>query len=301
MKMRHGISTSSPSGQLAWLLLLLLASACLSLLVCSVLIRVSGFSPDRLTALDDAEAVAWLRLLQAVQAAGIFLLPPVLLRCIGVRLDTGTDKRPVKGIYVLVLVMMVCMIPVTNLLVSWNEQMHLPDALAAAEQWMRAKEDAAKAVTDAFLQTGGTGALISNILVIALLAAWGEEWLFRGTLQPILSGMFRSNAWGIIITGFIFSAIHLQFYGFLPRWLLGVLFGWLFYRTGKLSVAVWAHFLNNLIAVAAAWEIHAGRLSEKAEQFGAMPGDGWYTLSAATVVCGILYLTIRQKTARTQA
>ena len=292
--MRHSISTSSPWGQLTWLFMLLLILACISLVLSGMLIRLSGIPAERFTALTDPQAVAWLRVIQAVQAVCIFICPPLLLRTLGIRPADIRDGRPLPGAWCLVLLLMLCLIPVTNLLVSWNEQMHFPDALSTLELWMREKEDAARAVTDAFLQTGGTGAFFCNILIIGLLAAIGEEMLFRGTLQPILSCLFQSPAWGIVITGFIFSAIHFQFYGFFPRWLLGMLFGWLFYRTGKLSVAVWAHFLNNFIAVLAAWQIHAGRWSEQVEYFGSRKDDLWFTAVATLIVCGLLFLTARK-------
>ena len=293
--MRHPVSTSSPWGQLTWLFMFLLVMACISLVLSGVLVRFSGIPAERFTALTDPQPVAWLRLVQAVQAFCIFICPPLLLRAIGIRPADIRDGRPLPGAWLLVLLLMICMIPVTNLLVFWNEQMHFPDAFFTVEHWMREKEDAARALTDAFLQTGGSGAFFCNILIVGLLAAIGEEMLFRGTLQPILSRLFRSPAGGIVITGFIFSAIHFQFYGFFPRWLLGMLFGWLFYRTGKLPVAVWAHFLNNFIAILAAWQIHAGRWPEQVEYFGSRKEDLWFTAAAALVVCGLLFLTVRKR------
>ena len=88
---------------------------------------------------------------------------------------------------------------------------------------------------------------------VAAVPAVFEELAFRGVLQPLLI-RFTGRAWlGIVLSALIFSAIHFQFYGFLPRVLLGGLFGWLAYRTGSLLPGMAAHFVNNALAAVTLW------------------------------------------------
>jgi membrane protease YdiL (CAAX protease family) len=92
-----------------------------------------------------------------------------------------------------------------------------------------------------------------NLLMIAILPAIGEELLFRGVLLRLFREWTKNVHVAIIITALLFSFIHFQFYGFLPRFLMGVLFGYLVYWSGSLWVSVIAHFVNNGTAVIVAW------------------------------------------------
>ena len=85
------------------------------------------------------------------------------------------------------------------------------------------------------------------------LPAIFEELAFRGVLQPLLIRATGHAFWGIVLASIIFSAIHFQFYGFLPRVLLGALFGWLAYRSGSLLPGMLAHFVNNALAAVTLW------------------------------------------------
>src|SRR6185503_19605094 len=91
--------------------------------------------------------------------------------------------------------------------------------------------------------------LVLNLVLVAVFAGVGEELFFRGVLQRIFIKLFK-NAWvGIIITAIIFSAIHLQFYGFIPRFILGVLLGLIYWYSGSLWPAIIAHFAYDALAV----------------------------------------------------
>jgi len=102
--------------------------------------------------------------------------------------------------------------------------------------------------------------LIYNLLLMALLPALSEETLFRGTLQQMMykgtSSISTSNNSpntkqhvAVWVSAILFSAIHFQFYGFVPRMLLGVLFGYLLLWSGSLWLPILAHFTNNAMAV----------------------------------------------------
>lgn len=128
----------------------------------------------------------------------------------------------------------------------------IPEA-SLLESWFKPTEDMLEELT-AFLASGD-GLLQRTVVLFSIAALPGifEELSFRGVLQPLLIRATGSAFWGIAIASIVFSAIHFQFYGFLPRVLLGALFGWLAHRSGSLIPGMVAHFVNNALAAATLW------------------------------------------------
>ena len=120
------------------------------------------------------------------------------------------------------------------------------------ERLFKPLEEMIEAMT-AFLASGEGVKRVVILLSVAGLPAIFEELSFRGVLQPLLIRATGSAFWGIALTAIVFSAIHFQFYGFLPRVLLGALFGWLAHRTGSLIPGMAAHFANNALAAVTLW------------------------------------------------
>ena len=150
-------------------------------------------------------------------------------------------------------VVMLLAIPGINLLSAWNQQMALPECMSGIEQWMRMQEDAASQLTEQFLQVSTVGGLLVNIGLMALLPAVAEELTFRGVVQ----GMFTRNKHvAIWAAAAIFSFVHFQFYGFIPRMLLGAMFGYMLWWTGSLWVPMLMHFVNNCAAVVVAFWVY---------------------------------------------
>ena len=147
-----------------------------------------------------------------------------------------------------VILLLAISMPAMNYIVYLNEQLSLPDSLSAIEQWMRATEDAAKAVTDNFLTGNTLLGLLGCVLLLGVLTGLSEEMLFRGALQGTLIES-RNVHFSIWLTAFVFSVLHFQFFGFVPRMLLGAIFGYLLVWTGSLWVPVIAHALNNSVVV----------------------------------------------------
>ncbi len=196
--------------------------------------------------------IAALKLVQCVQAASIFLAAPVLFlhfTTTNTRVYLGLKKPSHRSFLPLALIIMLVAGPLIGGLVVWNEQLQLPQALAGIEQWMRASEAAAEALTTAFLQTDTVLGLLSNLLIVAVLAGVGEELLFRGVIQQLLHEKTAQIHTAILITAVLFSAIHMQFYGFFPRMIMGVMLGYMYYWSGSLWVPMLAHVVNNGFAV----------------------------------------------------
>ena len=193
-----------------------------------------------------------LKYLQVVQSIGVFIVPPVVLAWLfSDDICSYLKIKSAPGIVSILLVVLIMFsgIPFINYLVAINEKMSLPDFLGPVEGWMRKMEDAAGELTEDFLAADTFRQYMINMIVMALLPAIGEELLFRGILLRLFSEWTKKVYLGILISAFLFSAIHMQFYGFIPRFLLGILFGYLLVWSGSLWFPVIAHFFNNALAV----------------------------------------------------
>jgi len=145
-----------------------------------------------------------------------------------------------------------------GLLMYWNSLLVLPDFLSGVEQWMRDMETQLMELTQYLTDFQSIPELLAGILVIGVFAGVGEEMFFRGLIQPKMQRYFQSPHLGIWITAFIFSAIHVQFYGFLPRMFLGALFGYLYHYTGSLFYPILGHILNNTFTLLLVYAFNEG-------------------------------------------
>jgi len=146
---------------------------------------------------------------------------------------------------VIVFVAMMLSNPLIEFLGNLNEKMVLPKFLKGVEDWMRQSENETKKLSDTMMAMHSLAAMIFNLLFIGLLTAIVEEVLFRGCLQTIFVRWTKSKHAAVWIVAILFSAFHMEFYGFLPRMLLGVLFGYFTAWSGSVWSAIWAHFVNN--------------------------------------------------------
>ena len=139
--------------------------------------------------------------------------------------------------------------PLIDVLSTWNQGLQLPESLRSIEDWMINTEKAAEVATNTLLNTDSWGGFFMNIIIIAIMAGIGEELMFRGVIQKILIGWTKNIHLGILYTAIIFSAIHFQFYGFVPRMILGMVLGYLYIWSKSLWVPVIAHAINNALTV----------------------------------------------------
>jgi membrane protease YdiL (CAAX protease family) len=150
-----------------------------------------------------------------------------------------------KNFYILAVLLLLFSIPFEGWLGQLNK------AIPLTESMMRSEREADKQIA-AFLKAGSPLDVVINVFIMALLPAIFEEACFRGVLQRILIGLCRSPWAGIIITAILFSALHFQFEGFLPRMFLGALLGAIYWYSGSLWASILAHFFTNGIQVVAA-------------------------------------------------
>lgn len=203
-----------------------------------------------------------------------YLLPTLIYwfyierRTIG---DLSAHRKPAWPIWVLAFVLVLAFIPVNSKFIEWNAAMDLPDALSGLEKWMRDKEDQLSVMTEFLTSYKSFGQLLIALFVVTLLPALGEEMLFRGVIQTKLFQELRNIHVAIWLSAAIFSAIHFQFYGFLPRMMLGALFGYLYYWTGNLGVAILAHFVNNGFVLVMMYLHNVGLVKINIEEAKSMP------------------------------
>jgi membrane protease YdiL (CAAX protease family) len=131
--------------------------------------------------------------------------------------------------------------------------MVLPEYLSGVQKWMRDSEDKAEKLITLLLKMDTIFGVIANVIAVGLFTAIVEELMFRGCVQTIFvkwTGNVHAAVW---ITAILFSAFHMEFFGFLPRLLLGALFGYFAAWSGSVWPAVWGHFINNATAVVAVY------------------------------------------------
>lgn len=196
-----------------------------------------------------------MRYLQGMLALGVFLLPAVTLCLLCrdggrmARLSASPAPRPLS--LALCAAIMIASLPLSGWLEEINLRMTLPESMQGIEDWMRQKEDQAARITEQLIKTPDMASMLANMIVLALIPALCEEMFFRvGIQQAIISDTTRLNPyWAAVVTAFIFSAIHLQFFGFVPRFVLGAELGLMLVITRSVWCPVLAHFVNNAIAV----------------------------------------------------
>lgn len=217
-----------------------------------LLLALSGMGVGDILDLSEGSAMdlsaGVTRAMLLIQHVFVFILPALTFALILYRSSflKGLDLHVKPGwrLAVLGIFFLLVAYPLVNLSFLVNENIPLP-------AWAIQYEDQTAEILGLIL-----GDMLSpwifaiNILIIAILPGIGEELIFRGILQKHLGHMLRHPIAGIWIAAAIFSAIHLQFEGFLPRMALGAILGYLYYWTGNLWVPIIAHAFNNGIQVA---------------------------------------------------
>lgn len=244
----------------------------------------------------DPAFAAGLQISQLLTTVFTFIVPSILF--------AATEKtkvsrfynfrKPTAALFFTVFIFMICTIPLMECIALINQKMVLPGFLKPVEAWMREKEDAAMKMTYLLLRIRNVGDFLVDLGLIALLPGIAEELLFRGALQRSFYRMYKNPHVAIWISAFIFSAIHVQFFGFFPRMLLGAAFGYIYYWTGSLWYTMFAHFLNNAFSVCQAWYLQAHHIPlEQADNSSNFP---WYGYVISLILSIFLLKYIKDKT-----
>lgn len=268
----------SPNAQLGVLLLVYF----LPQLLIAVIIQLIGVKAD-FTSSTNITTLKWI---QAISSLLLFFVPAVLYAVFSFRgkyfYFLGFRKAEKTSMYVLGIGCMLLAFPMVFWLGELNQRIHMPAAMIEMEK------QAAKQM-EAFLKINGPADIVINVIIIALLPAICEETFFRGAMQRVIIQLTR-NAWiGIIITAALFSALHFQFQGFLPRMFLGVVLGAIYWFSGSLWTSIAAHFVTNAVQV-----IAASYATKYVSENPVMPI--YLALASGIAVFGILRLFQRMST-----
>ncbi len=290
-----------PSSQLLFSIFIIIVCFLFFLFV-AVVIAVPVFKIDSLSSLpninnlSDPNSIRLLKFFQVVQSIGIFIAPPVIIGWLyhgKIATYLMLNRKVLFSSVFLVIILTIFVNPAINYIGVLNAKMTFPGWLSGVEDWMRRNEDNATLLTEAFLNVDTLGGLFFNLFMIAFLPAIGEELLFRGVIQRIFTDLAKSSHWGIWISAILFSALHMQFYGFMPRMLLGVIFGYLLVWGGSLWLPIIAHFVNNGVAVVAMWLINQGKIDPSIEEIGATPESFYMAIISLAFTLLTLWLIKR--------
>jgi hypothetical protein len=234
---------------------------------------------------------------QGINSIFMFVVPPIVyyyITCKEHRMQKlgFRSLTPPCWLMLIGVALMFVSLPVTNQLTSWNEGMSFGKGLTWLEDWIKSLEETAKAATEKMLNVDTIGGLLLNMVVVALIPAIGEEMTFRGVLQQSLTRKMNPHV-AIVLSAAIFSFIHFQFYGFLPRMFLGVLLGYMFHITGSLWTSIAMHFVNNGTAVMLYYLNNKGILDVDVEHFGALENP-WFIGLSAVVTAGLIAWSWRE-------
>lgn len=238
----------------------------------------------------DESSLAILKYFQVVNQIGVFIVPALIFAWLDstslkryLRLNLRSDIR----FYVLGILIIFTVLPFINWVLEINSDIIFPRWLDSLEHWLKQMEEEAALITEAFLKTDKVSGLLMNLFIVAFLASVAEELLFRGVLVKLFAEWTGNVHLGVAIPALIFSALHLQFYGFVGRFILGVILGYLFVRSGTLWVPILVHFVNNAMAVIISFLSVKGMIKIDVESFGATE-DTLLILASFLVSFGIM-------------
>ncbi|WP_298737133.1 CPBP family intramembrane glutamic endopeptidase [uncultured Chitinophaga sp.] len=247
---------------------------------------LSGYTIQQL---QDAGAtgpkvIGYLKLVQFLYTLVVYLVPALLFAYLtdprpAAWLGLGQKPRPLS--LILALLIMYCSLWAVDLTGEWNRQWEVSANL-------RQLEEQADMLVERMLQMPRITDLLINLVLIAVLPAIGEEVFFRGVLQRLIIQMVKLPWLGVLITAILFSAVHMQLLGLVPRALLGFLLGAIYLLSGNLWLSIVGHFLVNGIQVVAAYLYQAKVITDDPTKTGS---TSWYVaLISALVTLSLLWV-----------
>lgn len=219
-------------------------------------------------------------IIPALAAMAVFYRRPWHAMCM--------HRAPSWTAVLVVLAFYIISLPGMNWLVHLNESMSLPSWMGGIEHWMRVTEDAAADVTKQLLDIHSVGELLGCVFVVGFMAGLSEEMVFRGAMQRTMQDSRMGTHAVVWIVAIVFSAIHLQFYGFIPRMAIGLWLGYLLVWTGCLWVPIIAHTLNNSSVVLFSYLTNVGVMPEGYGDNLGIPQEGGFPwLAVVSIIASI--------------
>ena len=237
-----------------------------------------------------------MRFLLLMSSLGSFLVPAYLMNTReGYGINYFQHENALKAMqFVYIFLAMLAFMPLMSLIGHWNESLQLPDNMKSVQLWMERSEQEAGDLIQGIIMEASLAGFLFNLIVLALVPAIGEELLFRGVLQNIV-GRWISNPYVVIwIVAIVFSAIHLQFFGFIPRMLLGAFFGYLYLWSKNIILPIFGHFVNNASATVMAF--YYAKRGKSYGELNAFEAQSWWIYIAGLVFTVIFVFLFYQST-----
>lgn len=238
--------------------------------------------------------IVMIKIGQGISSAMMFIAPPLILYLVtrNQPMQYLGFRKPFRWWALLTgIVLMFISLPLTNILGDWNAGIKIGGAFEVLEDWLKTFDEASEALIERMMNVNTVWGLLGNLLVLALIPAIGEELTFRGVLQQALTRGCKNVHLAVFISAFVFSFIHMQFSGFLPRMFLGMLLGYMFYYTGSIWTSILMHFINNGFIVVIYYLNNKGLANIDVEHFGSP--EGWECLgNTGTVMVYVLSLLL---------
>ena len=246
--------------------------------------------------IDYEGNTALLKMMQVLYSSGLFLVPALLASfLIGERTGDYLFAKTCPDLRVVLLITLLTFTIITfiNYAPFLNEKLVLPERWNGLMERIIENDKNQWNMMKAFLDTDRTSGILFNLFMIALVPAVGEELLFRGVLQRILSEWFRNQHVAIWVVACLFSLMHYQFMGFIPRIILGAMFGYLFIWTASIWVPVIAHFINNGMAVVYYYLYYRGMFSQDPDSIGLNKNMLMFVMFS-TIISFIILMMVRK-------
>lgn len=209
--------------------------------------------------------------------------------------DYFAPRRPVPGGALLAAgLLIIVLVPFMSAVVEWNAKAHFPAFLHEFEVWARASEDRAQGLTKFLTQFSSPERFIVGVLVVAVVPAVAEELFFRGVIQRNLVQWVSPHV-GIWLAAAIFSAIHFQFFGFFPRFVLGLVLGYLYFWSGNILVSMAAHFTQNGFQLLLLYLQQQGRLGASFDPDNTASLPWPLVVTSAVLSAGLLYALYQRR------
>ena len=285
--MRLLFTTASPGFKIAYLFVFLL----IGLFIAGAISKLLLLMPI----LDSDNVLVSLYLNTITQSVFAIAMPALLI-------VAWTNSKPLKylkvknGVYINEKIVFTILVFIfsylfASFLTIWNQGIVFPEWMRGVEKVMREMEDQALETTELLLSGKSIYSLILNIIVIAGLAAISEELFFRGAMQQFIQEKFKNGHMSVWLTALIFSIVHFQFYGFLPRLFLGAILGYLFLYTKNLWVPILLHFLNNATVIIVNFFWNDTEWYNRVEDITISPGFAFLALISllVTIILFVVY------------
>lgn len=258
---------------------------------------ISGFLAQ-IIAFIWGESSTTLRISTVIQNLLFFISPAIIIALFITKLPADflqLRKTPTLKSVILTILIIVLSIPAMNYIIYYNESVVLPESLSGLESSLKALEESSRRQINILLGEPTFGGLILSILIVGVLTGLGEELFFRGALQNILRTRPMNPHCAIWITAIIFSALHFQFYGFIPRILIGAFFGYLVLWSGSIWLPIFAHALNNTLVVISMWFVNRGIMTTDINKVGITVSAIDWMMVVVSVIATIIVIIVLRK------